>query len=394
MKIWLTREEALKILKVRTQTLYAYVSRGRIGMRPDPDDPRRSQYRAADIGGLTKRRERGKRPAAIAASTIAWGEPIIATTISTIRNGRLYYRGRDVADLAQNTTLEEAAALLWDSSGPVRFRLDGRRAQGQGTARSRAFVALGAAAAAGHPTHGRLPAVLRDEAPSVAAEVAVALGASGNSDAPVHLRLASAWKKGRATADLIRCALVLHADQELNSSTFAARVAASTGASLAACVLSGFATLSGPLHGDATLRIRSLMEEVARTDARTVIAAHLASGVAIPGFGHPLYPEGDPRASALLEAIDPPRPFEQMISLVKGEIGQLPNLDFALLAMSERCRLPHDATFSLFALGRCIGWLAHAIEQAATGQLIRPRAHYTGPAVEDAAKQPDFDLAS
>jgi citrate synthase len=95
MKIWLTREEALKILKVRTQTLYAYVSRGRIGMRPDPDDPRRSQYRAADIGGLTKRRERGKRPAAIAASTIAWGEPIIATTISTIRNGRLYYRGRD-----------------------------------------------------------------------------------------------------------------------------------------------------------------------------------------------------------------------------------------------------------------------------------------------------------
>lgn len=395
MKIWLTREEALKILKVRTQTLYAYVSRGRIGMRPDPDDPRRSQYRAADIGGLTKRRERGKRPAAIAASTIAWGEPIIATTISTIRNGRLYYRGRDVADLAQSATLEEAAALLWDSSGPVWFRLDGRRrAQGQGTARARAFVALAAAAAAGHPTHGRLPAVLRDEAPSVAAEVAVALGASGNSDAPVHLRLASAWKKGRATADLIRCALVLHADQELNSSTFAARVAASTGASLAACVLSGFATLSGPLHGDATLRIRSLMEEVARTDARTVIAAHLASGVAMPGFGHPLYPEGDPRASALLEAFDPPRPFEQMISLVKGEIGQLPNLDFALLAMSERCRLPHDAAFSLFALGRCIGWLAHAIEQAATGQLIRPRARYTGPAVEDAAKQPDFDLAS
>ena len=75
-----------------------------------------------------------------------------------------------------------------------------------------------------------------------------------------------------------------------------------------------------------------------------------------------------------------------MISLVKGEIGQLPNLDFALLAMSERCRLPHDAAFSLFALGRCIGWLAHAIEQAATGQLIRPRARYTGPAVDDAGR--------
>jgi citrate synthase len=78
-------------------------------------------------------------------------------------------------------------------------------------------------------------------------------------------------------------------------------------------VLSGFATLSGPLHGDATLRIRSLMDEVARTDARTVITAHLASGVAIPGFGHPLYPEGDPRALAHLAAFDPPRPFERMI---------------------------------------------------------------------------------
>ena len=393
MKIWLTREEALKLLKVRTQTLYAYVSRGRIGMRPDPDDPRRSQYRAADIGSLTRRRERGKRPAAIAASAIAWGEPIITTTISTVRNGRLYYRGHDVAELAQSATLEEAAALLWDSSGPVRFHLDGRRPQGRGTARERAFVALAAAAAAGHPVHGRLPAILREEAPFVATEVAVALGASAKSDAPVHSRLAASWKKNRDTADLIRRALVLHADQELNSSTFAARVAASTGASLAACVLSGFATLSGPLHGDATVRIRSLMDEVVRTDARTVIAAHLASGVAIPGFGHPLYPEGDPRALALLAAFDPPPAFDRMITAVKTASGQRPNLDFALLAMSERCQLPHEAAFSLFALGRCIGWLAHIIEQAATGELIRPRARYTGPWLNNAATQVDFDLA-
>jgi citrate synthase len=379
MKSWLTRDEALGLLKVRPQTLYAYVSRGRIGMQPDPDDPRRSLYRAADISGLTSRRERGKRPAAIAASTIAWGEPIITTAISTVLRGRLYYRGRDVAELAETATLEETAALLWDSPGVVRFRLDGHRPQGRGPARSRAFVALAAAAATGDPVHGRLPTVLREEAPSVATEVAVALGASVPSDAPIHARLSATWTKNRKTADLVRRALVLHADQELNSSTFAARVAASTGASLAACVLSGFATLSGPLHGDATLRIRSLMEEVARTDARTVIAAHLASGTAIPGFWHPLYPEGDPRAVALLAAFDPPRPFERMMQAVRATTGQLPNLDFALLAMSQRCGLPPDAPFSLFALGRCIGWLAHAIEQVATGQLIRPRARYVGP---------------
>src|SRR5262249_40374614 len=151
-------------------------------------------------GGLTRRRERGKRPAAIAASAIAWGEPIITTTISTVRNGRLFYRGRDVAELAQSATLEEAAALLWESSGEVRFRLQGLRPQGRGTARERAFVALAAAAATGHPTHGRLPAVLREEAPSIAAEVAFALGAAAKGDGAVHVGLASAWKKSRDTA--------------------------------------------------------------------------------------------------------------------------------------------------------------------------------------------------
>jgi citrate synthase len=135
------------------------------------------------------------------------------------------------------------------------------------------------------------------------------------------------------------------------------------------------------------------MEDVARTDARTVIAAHLAYGMAIPGFGHPLYPEGDPRASALLAAFDPPRQFERMMETVRTATGQLPNLDFALLAMSQRCGLPPDAPFSLFALGRCVGWLAHAIEQAATGQLIRPRARYVGPALDDASTREDVELA-
>jgi citrate synthase len=156
MKTWLSRDEALELLKVRPQTLYAYVSRGQIGMRPDPDDPRRSLYRAADINGLTRRREWGKPPAAIAASTIAWGEPIITTAISTVLRGRLYYRGRDVAELAETATLEEAAALLWNSPGLVRFRFNGQRPQGRGPARSRAFVALAAAAAAGEPTRAAL----------------------------------------------------------------------------------------------------------------------------------------------------------------------------------------------------------------------------------------------
>jgi len=93
MSEWLSREEALERLKVRPQTLYAYVSRGRIGMRPDETDPRRSQYRADDIAALATRRARGRSPSAIAESAIAWGEPSIATAISTVLHGRLIYRG-------------------------------------------------------------------------------------------------------------------------------------------------------------------------------------------------------------------------------------------------------------------------------------------------------------
>src|SRR4051812_17926483 len=88
MSTWLTREEALSALRVRPQTLYAYASRGQIGVRPTPASPRRSLYRGEDIAALIERRGRGKRPEAIATSTISWtGEPIITTAISTIVQG-------------------------------------------------------------------------------------------------------------------------------------------------------------------------------------------------------------------------------------------------------------------------------------------------------------------
>jgi citrate synthase len=386
---WLTRDQALKTLRVRPQTLYAYVSRGRIGMRPDPEDPRRSLYDAHDIAALTRRRARGKRPEAIAASTIAWGEPIITTTISTISRGRLFYRGRDVAQVARASTLEQAAQLLWDASSALQFPTPRPRLQARGSARARAFNALAAAATTGSPSFGRSPNVLRDEAAGLVGTLASALSAESSGDAPVHVRLAAAWKQNGAATDLIRRALVLLADQELNSSSFAARVAASTGAGLGACVLAGLATLSGPLHGDATIGIRSLMDQAMHSKAEEVIGRHLASGVTIPGFGHPLYAEGDPRASALLAAFDPPKLFRQMAAKVQSETGQRPNLDFALVALVERFTLPEDAAFCLFALGRSVGWLAHAIEQTTAGQLIRPRARYVGPSLDGGSVHPD-----
>lgn len=117
----MSREEALEQLKVRAQTLYAYVSRGRIGMRPDRADPRRSQYRADDIAALATRRARGRSPSVIAESAIAWGEPSIATAISTVLHGSLVYRGRDAVALSSHATLEETAAILWALPGTVAF---------------------------------------------------------------------------------------------------------------------------------------------------------------------------------------------------------------------------------------------------------------------------------
>jgi citrate synthase len=98
----------------------------------------------------------------------------------------------------------------------------------------------------------------------------------------------------------------------------------------------------------------------------------------MPGFGHPLYPDGDPRAAALLDAFKVPGMLAELRGETEAATGQAPNIDFALVAMARTLALPVDAPFSLFAVGRMAGWHAHAIEQLQTGKLIRPRARYVG----------------
>src|SRR5437764_9664283 len=116
MMVWLTAADALALLGTRPQTLYANVSRGRIRGKPDPKNPRRSLYHGDDVRRLAERHRGRERAATVAAGTIHWGEPILSSAISTIAAGRPYYRGRDVAQLAQSATLEDVAALLWESS--------------------------------------------------------------------------------------------------------------------------------------------------------------------------------------------------------------------------------------------------------------------------------------
>lgn len=370
MSKWIDRRSALKALQVKAQTLYAYVSRERIRATPDPDDPRRSLYNADDVAEIARRRARVRKPAAIAASAMAWGEPAVVTSISTTIRGRIYYRGYDAMGLARSATLEETAALLWDRATPIVF--EAGRDSG-----SSAFEALAAMAAIAEPILSRDASALTDDAQAVVGVIASACGAAqGRAD--LHQRLAQGWDCHARSAEKIREALVAMADHDLNASAFAVRVAASTGASLAASVLAGLCALSGPRHGGAAAALVRLLDE-ARTDGiDKTLERELDQGGALPGFGHPLYPGGDPRASILLDGLDLDPFISSFSDAVMAKTGLAPNCDFGLAAMTKTLALPTDAPFRIFLVGRSVGWCAHAIEQTRSGQIIRPRGRYEG----------------
>ena len=373
--MWLKAEEALKRLGSKPQSLYASVSRGRIRARPDPADSRRSLYNEEDIDRLAARARGRLSSAAVAAQAISWGEPVLPSVISTIADGRLIYRGRDAAVLADTATLEDVATLLWGGVWPRLTLTDVAPPQG---AIASAFLALAGRAAVAPPSLARGQMMLREEASRVLGLMTDAL--IGGALGPLHMRLAVHFGRPEA-AETLRKALVLLADHELNASTFAARVAVSTGASLASGVLAGLATLHGPRHGDAASAVLALAEDMAGDDPEGKLREWLGEGRVVPGFGHMLYPNGDPRCVALLAKVSLPQGFAALARAGERVTGELPNIDFALAAITALHHLPQEAPITIFALARTVGWLAHCLEQAASGQAIRPRARYTGPPV-------------
>jgi citrate synthase len=382
--LWLPAADALALMQVRPQTLYANVSRGRVRARPDAADPRRSLYHRDDVQRIAAR-TRGRRSSeAVASEAIQWGEPVLPSAVSTVAEGRLLYRGHDASALAQHATLEEVAGLLWACAPP---HFDGGAGAAATPQQPRhamplqaGLVALAARAAIDAPTRGRSPAVLQAEAAEVIGTLADALlGTRAAGSAPLHLRLAKAWRRPHA-ADVLRRALVLLADHELNASTFAARVTASTGASLAACLLTGLATLTGPLHGGAAAAVQAMVRSADHIGSEATLREWLAHDRPLAAFGHPLYPAGDARCAALLaDTFDLPPAFASLRAAGEKLLGEPVNIDFALAALAAAHKLPADAPLTLFALARSVGWTAHVLEQQASGQLIRPRARYTGP---------------
>ena len=391
--LFLTAAEASSALGVSRATLYAYVSRGFIRSQSIPGLRRERGYSREDVERLRRRTEERRHPDKAAARALQWGMPVLESAITLIDGHRLYYRGHDVLQLARTRSLEDVASLLWTGDFGAALGPKAVRTPPAAPAFSRKLsfaaraqvVLAGAAALDPRAFDGRAGTAARCGWPILHLVAAAATGTA--LDAPtIDQSLARAWRAGKDGVDVLRSALILCADHELNVSSFTARCVASAGSDPYAVVIAGLAALQGPKHGGAGARVEAMLGSMRRTrHLPAAIAERLRRGEALDGFGHPLYPGGDPRAVMLLDLLreryarSAERQFvEAFTAGAESAVREKPNLDFALAAVARVLRLPSGAPLALFAVGRTIGWIGHAIEQYATGQLIRPRARYVG----------------
>src|SRR6201992_3964417 len=392
-ELYLSAREAAAELAISPATLYAYVSRGLIRSEPSPDS-RSHRYRAEDIRGLKERRLPSVEPRGF--KSFDPDLPVMDSAISTITEEGAIYRGVNCVDLSEKDTLEHTATLLWDVTSVDPFAADNRphvsdemRAIALAARRAapidRAIAVFALATSADPGAFTRAP----EGRAMVGARmlrllVATMLNAEPSSEL-LHQQIAKAWTPDNKHApDLIRRALVLLADHELNASTFTVRCAASTGLSLYDAIIAGLAALKGPQHGGAGVLASRLVKMLIDHDPEPVIRERVALGERFAGFGHGVYKRGDPRAMSLLNALTragAPRKFTREVpERIAEATGEFVNIDYALAVLVHSLRLGAGSELTLFAMARAVGWIAHASEQLQHGKLIRPRARYVGPA--------------
>lgn len=396
MRGFLSAAEAAAELGVSLPTLYAYVSRGLIRSEGELGS-RRRRYSAEDVWLLKERKENRRDPGKAARDALYWGLPVLESRLSVIHAGRLYYRGKEVVDLAGSCRIEQVASLLWTGDLAAPFPDDVVAPDAQ---EWRAVARLAAAlppldalqlflplACASDPVafDVREPAVRRAGARILRLLAAAAVGVRPSRQA-VAVVLQRRWAaRSPEVVRLIDAALVLYADNGLNPSSFTARCVASAGSPPYAVVSAGLAALQGTKHGGACERAEGLLREAGDPrGARAAVAARLRRGESIPGFGHPLYPGGDPRAAFLLDLIRR-RPRVAgvevafaLVDAVQEAMAEHPTIDFAVVTLCRALGLPAGAALSLLGVGRVVGWIAHALEQYREGREIRPRARYAG----------------
>lgn len=415
---YLGGRDAAAFLGVKRETLYAYASRGLVRSEPG-ESGRERRYHREDLERLKARHDARSGHGAVAAGAMRWGEPVLESALTAITPDGPAYRGLLAVELARDKVPFEAVAeMLWAADPPppgVKELLAAPRWKATDfgvripaltallppegrpvVALAVAVPAMGAVdperfeAVAGVDRARARVLVLRLAAlVGIAADRARALSAL-KAESVGRAFLISLGARGGDRAEIaVNRALVVSADHELNPSTFAVRIAASTQADLHACVSAGLATLSGPRHGGECDRVEAFVNEVGSPErARAAIQERARFAERIPGFGHSLYPQGDPRALALTEAAlalgSRSVALKTALALVEamGDSGRgLPTLDLGLVAVASALGLPPGSAAALFAVGRSAGWIAHVLEQRSAGFLLRPRARYTGPEI-------------
>ena len=352
-------------------------------------------------------------------------EGVVATTsgISSIIGTTLTYRGIDINELAEHSTFEEVVWLLWQGELPSRLELESFK---EALARSRDISPAIVEAIRRFPNGAGPMVALRtalsmlafydplseemsEEAnrqkacrllskfPTIVASIQRIR--TGQEPVPPDPTLGHAANflymlEGRRPTDLaghiMDVALILHADHELNASTFAARVAASTLSDMDSAVVAALCTLKGPLHGGANEAVMRTFETIGSADnVAPYVHDALQRKERIMGFGHRVYKEGDPRArwlkrmsEQLSQETGNPTWYQisaRMEEHVGREKGLLPNVDFYSASVYAYLGVPRDLFTPIFAVSRVSGWIAHILEQYADNRLIRPRADYIGP---------------
>jgi len=397
---WLTSRQASARLGIKLATLYAYASRGLITSLPR-DGQQARLYSSDDIERLRIRHAARSGHGPVAAGALRFGEPVLETSISDVGRDGPRYRGLLATDLCRaGVSFERVAELLWTSQlpdvpgpaldlkydrGPLWSLLAGRAPL------PKMSLILSALALADEDRHAASDAAEFGRARALFHCLAQAPArrprrSSANARVAGTLLAALRVPLNSGLLDNVDRALVLCAEHELNASTFAARVAASAGADLYACLGAAVNTLSGSAHGGMCDRVEALIASIGnKARAARTVNEWLARGEQVPGFGHPLYAEGDPRAALLLELAvahgagsEPAKTALALLLAMKRGGHPPPTLDVALVTLCHCLGLPAGSASCIFAVGRSAGWVAHALEQRASGSLLRPRARYIG----------------
>lgn len=399
----------MRLLDVRQQTLYAYVSRGWIRSIPQKGSKARL-YLLDDITRVGMRSAARAGHGAVAASAMNWGEPIFPTSITEITPQGPRYRGHSAADLVRDeVSFETVAELLWTGerkkapSWPVEkpsaellhltetlTSLQARHNILETFSLVVLMLGMRRGSVAERLQQGRTLAAARE----VMQAVVACCGFLGPAQQYRPLQAGESIVGGLMAAlgmapsdenqTALRAILILMADHELSPGTLGARVVASAGGTLHSCLASALCATSGVEVGRMYERVESFL---GHPKTRTVLLNRAlklhGQGQSVPGFDHPLYPKGDPRAAQLLDLARTRSGLGRELTAIfrflediHAAAGLLPRQEFALVVLARAMNLPPQAPAALFALGRIAGWVAHVREQRTSGLLLRPRAKF------------------